>query len=322
MIQVENLSKYYQDQPAVKNISFEVAAGEKLVLLGTSGCGKTTTLKMINRLIKPSSGKISIKGKRVEMLKPAILRREIGFVIQNIGLFPHYTVEENMAVVPKLLGWSKARIKSAVEAMMEKLQLPYGLFQHKYPAGLSGGQQQRVGLGRALVADPAIILMDEPFGALDPITRQSIRQEFKNLEDIKQKTVVLVTHDVQEAFELGDNICLMDKGEIQQIGKPADFIFRPANEFVKGFIKEQRFLLLLKTLKIRDIFPYLPPYKGRGQAFAVKPEDSIFNVLEGMTHAEGSAPISVFDVEENTVKQVNFDAVVKAIHHFNAGVNA
>lgn len=240
MIEVVSLTKKYNGKTVVDNISFSVGEGETLVLLGTSGCGKTTTLKMINRLIESDSGLIKILGKNVKDEKPEILRRNVGYVIQNIGLFPHYTVEENIAVVPHLLNWEKTKIKKRTNELLELLGLSPKDFLKRYPSELSGGQKQRVGIARALAADPSIVLLDEPFGALDSITRGQIRKEFKSLESLLKKTMVLVTHDIFEAIELGDRICLMDKGKIEQIGKVKDLVFAPASNFVRSFFDDHR----------------------------------------------------------------------------------
>ena len=235
MILAENISKNFDGVEAVKNISFEVQEGQTMVFLGTSGCGKTTTLKMLNRLIEASSGQISINGKNIFDTKPEILRRQIGYVSQNNGLFPHFTVAENIAIVPKLLKWDSEQIKKKTDELLHQLKIAPETYSNKYPDELSGGQKQRVALARALVSDPPVLLMDEPFGALDPITRAGIRKEFIELPELKSKTIMLVTHDVQEAFELGDQICLMDKGVIVQTGRPEELIFKPKNEFVKNY---------------------------------------------------------------------------------------
>jgi len=252
MIIVDQVSKYFGTAKAVDDVSFTVAEGETLILLGTSGCGKTTTLRMINRLLEPSAGKILVKGEPIKNLPPELLRRGMGYVLQHTGLFPHYTIAENMATVPKLLKWDKERIRRRILQLIEKIHLSPNLLP-LYPHQLSGGQQQRVGLARALMADPPILLLDEPFGALDPITRTGIRQEFKNLDELKRKTIIMVTHDITEAFELGDRICLMDKGRIVQIGTPAELLFKPRNEFVSSFLEEQRLQLQLKAIKIADM---------------------------------------------------------------------
>ena len=263
MIKLENVSKsFLNGKPAVSAVSFEVNAGETLILLGTSGSGKTTTLRMINRLLLPDSGNIYVNGYAVENQRLESLRRGIGYVLQYHGLFPHYTVGENISVVPGLLKWDKTRIASRVASLMEKLHLPVTDYLHAYPQQLSGGQQQRVGLARALAADPPVLLMDEPFGALDPVTRASVRKEFRALDEIQHKTIIMVTHDVQEAFELGTHICLMDKGKVQQTGTPAELLFSPANDFVRSFFDEQRFILELKALTIADIRHWLTQVNG------------------------------------------------------------
>lgn len=258
MIKLENVSKaFLNGKPAVSSVSFEVNAGETLILLGTSGSGKTTTLRMINRLLLPDSGTIFVNGKSISEQRIESLRRSIGYVLQYHGLFPHYTVGENIAAVPSLLKWDPAKIKARVATLMEKLHLPVSEYLHAYPQQLSGGQQQRVGLARALAADPPVLLMDEPFGALDPVTRASVRKEFSALDEIRHKTIIMVTHDVQEAFEIGTRICLMDRGKVQQTGTPAELLFTPANDFVHSFFDEQRFVLELKALTIGDIQPWL-----------------------------------------------------------------
>ena len=256
MIIVNHASKCFGETKAVNDISFHVHEGETLVLLGTSGCGKTTLLRMINRLLALSGGSIQVNGKNILDQKPEILRQGIGYVLQNHGLFPHYTVNENLATVPNLLKWDKNRISQRAEDLLQKLHLPTDIL-NSYPNQLSGGQQQRVGLARALMADPPILLMDEPLGALDPITRTSIRKEFTNLDELKKKTIIMVTHDVQEAFELGDRICLMSKGRIEQIGTPSELLFQPTTDFVSDFLNEQRLKLQFQTIKIIDIWKFI-----------------------------------------------------------------
>jgi len=249
MIHVEALSKSFNGITAVSNVSFEVKQGETLVLLGTSGCGKTTTLKMINRLIEPSSGKIIIDGLDVMEQNAFELRRSIGYVIQDIGLFPHYTVSQNVGLVPEIKDWSveeKERRTSELISLLGLSDIPD--IENKFPSQLSGGQQQRVGIARALAANPEIVLLDEPFGALDPITRSQVRNEFRNLETILNKTMILVTHDVFEAVFLGDAICLMDKGKVVQIGSPKDLLFNPIDQFVKDFFNENRLQLEMEVI--------------------------------------------------------------------------
>ncbi|MCF0040896.1 ATP-binding cassette domain-containing protein [Dyadobacter sp. CY399] len=282
MITAEHISKIFNDIKAVDNISFEVKEGETMVLLGTSGCGKTTTLKMLNRLIDASSGFISIDGKNIFDQQPEILRRTIGYVSQSNGLFPHYSVEENVSVVPRLLKWEKSKTQRRAQELLEQLKLPLSEFGHKYPDELSGGQQQRVAIARALISNPPVLLMDEPFGALDPITRAGVRKEFLELPELKQKTIVLVTHDVQEAFELGDHICLMDKGKIVQAGTAKDLILKPANTFVRTFFDHQRLFLELSALAFQDIWEI------------VNPDLDVENDINKASHTEINAETSLW----------------------------
>jgi osmoprotectant transport system ATP-binding protein len=256
MITLQNVVKRFGKTIAVDGISFEVHEGENVVLLGTSGCGKTTTLRMINRLTEVSSGEIHVAGKNIKDVSPEELRRNIGYVLQHNGLFPHYTIAENIAIVPELLKWTKIKIKKRTQELLEQLNLP-AEYLSLYPQQLSGGQQQRVGLARALAADPPLLLMDEPFGALDAITRNNITKEFSRLEVLKNKTIVLVTHDIREAFEMGDKILLMDKGKIVQAGKSTELLFNPENKFVTEFFDAQRMQLELNAVFLKDIWPHL-----------------------------------------------------------------
>ncbi len=252
MLEVIALNKQFEETHAVKDVSFKVPKGEVLVLLGTSGCGKTTTLKMINRLVEKTSGTIKINGRNVDETSPYELRRDIGYVIQETGLFPHYSVEQNIAVVPELLRWPEPKIKNRVRELLELIGLGEGVI-NKMPHELSGGQRQRVGLARALAADPSLILLDEPLGALDPITRKEMQDEFLKLEGALNKAMVLVTHDVNEAVKLGNQICLMDNGRVQQIGKPSELIFDPKNEFVKKFFDQNRLELELSIVSLAEL---------------------------------------------------------------------
>jgi osmoprotectant transport system ATP-binding protein len=256
MITIEGVSKSFGSNKAVDTVSFQANDKEILVLLGTSGCGKTTTLKMINRLIEPDSGNIFIDGKNIRDQKPEELRKTIGFVMQHAGLFPHYTVAQNIAVVPNLLKWEKQKTEKRTLELLEKLHLTKDILS-VFPHELSGGQQQRIGVARALITDTPVLLMDEPFGALDNITKSAIHNEFKNLDELKNKTTILVTHDVVEAFELGHRICLMDKGKVVQIGTPSEIIYHPINNFVKDFFASNRLMLEYKIAPIKLVESFL-----------------------------------------------------------------
>jgi len=317
MIKVQQLSKNYGSVKAVDEISFEVQEHENLILLGTSGCGKTTTLKMINRLIEPSKGNIFIGGKNIYEGDAQILRRNIGYVLQNNGLFPHYTVAENIAIVPQLLKWDKKRIVSRTIELLEKLHLSAD-YLNAFPNELSGGQQQRVGLARALVADPPVLLMDEPFGALDNVTRSKIHTEFKALDELKRKTIVMVTHDVQEAFELGNRICLMDKGKIVQDGTPSELLFKPENDFVKDFLKEQRLQLEFKTIKLTDLWDKIAsqhPKGGEKVAPEILSSVDLWTCLEQFKFAETEI-INICNSENHEVKSVSFEQLMAAFYKY------
>jgi len=287
---------------------------ETLILLGTSGCGKTTTLKMINRLIEPTSGKVLIDGKNIYDQSPEILRRSIGYVLQNNGLFPHYTVAENIAIVPQLLKWDVKRIEKRVAELIEKLHLSKDQLK-AYPNELSGGQQQRVGLARALVADPPVLLMDEPFGALDNVTRSKIHAEFKVLDELKRKTIIMVTHDVQEAFELGDRICLMDKGRIVQIGTPAELLFKPTNSFVESFLKEQRLQLEFKAIRIKDIWSLLPYNKEDANGPPQSADAAIWTGLEKFKYHQADR-LNITHQQET--KSIGFEQLIAAFYKYQS----
>lgn len=237
MITFENVSKKYEDgTTAVDSISFTVQKGEFFVLIGPSGSGKTTTLKMMNRLIPYSSGAISINGKNINNYNIHELRWNIGYVLQQIALFPHMTIEENISVVPELKQWKKEKIRNRVTELLEMVGLDPHTYRNRYPRELSGGEQQRIGVVRALAADPEIILMDEPFSALDPISRESLQEDMIKFRENINKTIVFVTHDMNEAMKLADRICLMRNGKIVQLGTPEELINNPENDFVRGFV--------------------------------------------------------------------------------------
>ncbi len=236
MIKFENVSKFYGKRQIINNLSFEIPHGQFAVFIGPSGCGKTTTLKMINRLIEQDGGKIYVDGADIEAADRVKLRRGIGYVIQQIGLFPNMTVAENICVVPKLLKYDKERCDKIVHEMLEMVDMPYEEYAHKYPGEMSGGQQQRIGVLRALAASPPIVLMDEPFGALDPMTRETLQDEIKKLQKKLGKTIVFVTHDMGEALKLADTIVFMEKGKITQMAPPEEMLENPANDLVRSFL--------------------------------------------------------------------------------------
>ncbi|MCY7803757.1 choline ABC transporter ATP-binding protein OpuBA [Bacillus spizizenii] len=242
MLTLENVSKTYKGgKKAVNNVNLKIAKGEFICFIGPSGCGKTTTMKMINRLIEPSAGKIFIDGENIMEQDPVELRRKIGYVIQQIGLFPHMTIQQNISLVPKLLKWPEQHRKERARELLKLVDMGPE-YLDRYPHELSGGQQQRIGVLRALAAEPPLILMDEPFGALDPITRDSLQEEFKKLQKTLHKTIVFVTHDMDEAIKLADRIVILKAGEIVQVGTPDDILRNPADEFVEEFIGKERLI--------------------------------------------------------------------------------
>lgn len=236
--------------PSVDRCSCEVAAGKLVVILGPSGCGKTTLLKMVNRLYEPTSGTIYLDGQNVQRIQATTLRQRIGYVIQQSGLFPHMTVAQNIAVVPKLLGWERSRIQTRIDELLNLVELPPQEYRHRYPTQLSGGQQQRIGLARALAGDPQVMLMDEPFGAIDAITRTSLQDEILRLQRQLQKTILFVSHDVEEALRLADYLLIMQKGQIVQYDTPFNVLTKPANEFVYQLMGADDMVRQLSLLRV------------------------------------------------------------------------
>ncbi|MGY0693768.1 betaine/proline/choline family ABC transporter ATP-binding protein [Virgibacillus sp. FSP13] len=241
MIELKNIEKTYDDGfQALRDINLNFEDGKINVLIGPSGCGKTTTMKLLNRLVDYTNGELLIDGENITQLNPIELRRKMGFVIQNIGLFPHMTIYNNVATVPKLLKWEKEKIRNRVIELLKMVNLDPETYMHRYPSELSGGQQQRIGVIRALAAEPSIILMDEPFSALDPISREQLQDELLRLQTEINKTIIFVTHDMDEAIKIADQIILMKDGSVIQKGSPKEILENPANDFVKDFIGEKR----------------------------------------------------------------------------------
>jgi len=237
-------------RPSVDRCSCQIASGQLVVILGPSGCGKTTLLKMVNRLYEPTSGQIYIDGQAIRQLKATALRQRIGYVIQQSGLFPHMTVAQNIAVVPKLLGWGRSRIQARIDELLNLVELPPGEYRNRYPAQLSGGQQQRIGLARALAGDPQVMLMDEPFGAIDAITRTSLQDEILRLQRQLKKTILFVSHDVEEALRLADSLLIMQQGQIVQYDSPFNVLTQPANDFVYNLVGADDMVRQLSLLRV------------------------------------------------------------------------
>ncbi|WP_369264513.1 ABC transporter ATP-binding protein [Streptomyces sp. R35] len=256
MIRFEQVTKRYPDgTTAVDGLSFEVAEGELVTLVGPSGCGKTTTMMMVNRLIEPTSGRILVNGEDIATVDPVLLRRRIGYVIQQVGLFPHRTILDNTATVPTLVGWKKAKARARAAELLDLVGLDPTTYGSRYPDQLSGGQRQRVGVARALAADPPVLLMDEPFGAVDPVVREQLQDEFLRMQQAVRKTVLLVTHDIEEAVRLGDRIAVYGQGRIEQFDTPGAVLGRPATPYVAEFVGADRGLkrLSVTTIEVDDL---------------------------------------------------------------------
>jgi osmoprotectant transport system ATP-binding protein len=287
MIRLDRVSKVFPNAaaPAVDQVSMEVPAGEICVLLGPSGCGKTTTMKMVNRLIEPTSGEIFIDGKSTGDQDPVQLRRSLGYVIQQIGLFPNKTIEENICVVPDILGWDSARSRKRAAELLSMVALDPSLYLKRYPKELSGGQQQRIGVLRAIAADPPVLLMDEPFGAIDPINREIIQDEFLKMQATLKKTILFVSHDIDEAVKMGDRIAIFRDGRLVQYDTPDNVLAHPANSFVADFFGGDRTLKRLQLLKVPDAMVADPP--------KVTAEDTLERAAALMTEHGHSAIVMV-----------------------------
>lgn len=328
MIRLENLRKVFpgSTRPAVTDLTIDVRRGECVTLIGPSGCGKTTTLKMINRIIEPTSGRISIDGRDAMTVPAHELRRSIGYVIQQIGLFPHRTIAQNIGTVPSLIGWDDARIADRVEELVETVGLDAEMLS-RYPSELSGGQQQRVGVARALAADPPVLLMDEPFGAVDPIVRKRLQGEFRDLQERLGKTVVFVTHDVDEAILVGDRMAILEVGGIlAQYDLPEKILAEPASEFVERFLGGERGLKRLALLPVGEAGlvngPFVDVTAGPEEARRVMEEHGVdwLGVLEGERllgwidgHSIDSAPLNQIEPRPFLVTLSSHDTLRAAL---------
>lgn len=292
MIELNNAQKTYDDgTKAVNGVSLEIERGETAALVGPSGCGKTTLLTMLNRLTEPTGGEIVVDGTPVTEHDKIELRRNIGYVIQEIGLFDHMTIGENIGIVPNLRGWDETRTEERVEELLELIQLPPET-KDRYPENLSGGQQQRVGVARALAAEPEIMLMDEPFGALDPITREELQDEFLEIQAGLDVTIVFVTHDINEALKMGDKVAVLNDGELVQYDSPKRLLGEPKNEFVEDFIGEDRLLKRLSLITVGEAMSAPGAADGHGPV-TLHPNDTLKDAVQTFYRTNSTEPLPV-----------------------------
>ncbi|HNR65225.1 MAG TPA: ABC transporter ATP-binding protein [Atribacterota bacterium] len=312
MIELKNVTKKYNDITALKNFSLQIPEGILQVLLGPSGCGKSTVIKLINHLIEPTSGEIYINNKNINEFNLINLRRGIGYVIQSIGLFPHYNVYENIVIVPRLLKWTKNDIDRRVDYLLDLVGLNRN-YKKKYPFELSGGEGQRVGVARALAADPPILLMDEPFGSVDPLNRERLQKEFYRIQRELKKTVLFVTHDVEEAIRLADNIAVMKPGQLASLGSPWDFVTDDKEDYVKEFLGSEYTLKLLTRFMVQDILVQEKiKSKGYIHGFQVKKENTLSSALSLMI-SKGIDSLEVIDEQEKIVGSITFEDILKNV---------
>ncbi len=322
MIRFENVTKRFPDgTEALKDISLVLPTHELTAIIGPSGCGKTTLMKMINKLEKPTGGSIYIDEKSINDLDEVQLRRSIGYVIQRIGLFPHMTISDNIALVPKLLEWSKEKKEQRVRELLELVGLDPEVYMERYPLELSGGQQQRVGVVRALAGDPNIVLMDEPFSALDPISREQLQDELRNLQQTINKTIVFVTHDMDEALKIADTIIVMRAGQVEQIGTPQQLIDQPANEFVRSFIGVER-INQKRTFGEKKLVEFLDLFTGEwiGDAEKISSDATIENAFLQLDQSDQDYLAIVKD--EQVIAYANDRDLLKAALAKETGVLA
>jgi osmoprotectant transport system ATP-binding protein len=307
MITLSNLTKRFDDDgaPAVDALSLEIGAGEICVLIGPSGCGKTTTMRMINRMIEPDAGSITVGGRDVTHIDPVLLRRSIGYVIQQVGLFPHLTIADNVATVPKLLGWDAARVARRVDELLALVHMEPALHRDRFPRELSGGQKQRVGVARALAADPPVMLMDEPFGAIDPITRTSLQDEFLRILRELDKTIVFVTHDIDEAIRMGTRIAIMRAGRLVQYDTPEAILAHPVDSFVEAFVGGDRALKRLSLLSVDTHYTQEAP---PGDAPRLARTSNLRDALSMLLTA-GAERAAVVDANEAVVGTLTIEAI-------------
>jgi osmoprotectant transport system ATP-binding protein len=298
---------------AVQDVTFEVEEGEFVVLLGPSGCGKTTLMRMVNRLIEPTSGEIRIGDREVHQISGTELRRHIGYVIQQVGLFPHMTVAQNIAVVPKLLGWDRGRVRTRTDELLELVDLAPDEYRKRYPRQLSGGQQQRVGIARAMAADPQVMLMDEPFGAIDAITRTDLQNELLRIQRTVKKTVIFVTHDVEEALRLADRIAVMRTGRLVQFDTPFNLLSAPADEFVRHLLGAEDVFRLLSLVPVHEIMQPLDGVDVTG-GVSIAGDEYARAALSAMI-AAGVETATVVDADEKAIGRVTMTQVMRAGRH-------
>jgi osmoprotectant transport system ATP-binding protein len=314
-LEFRHVSRQYGATRAVNDLSLTVPAGKICVFVGPSGCGKTTSLKMVNRLIEPTSGQILIGGRDVTQQDPIELRRGIGYVIQQVGLLPHLTVGENVAIVPRLLGWDKPRITARVDELLALTGLAPQTYRERFPAQLSGGERQRVGVARALAADPPLMLMDEPFAAVDPIVRERLQNELLRLQEQLAKTIVFVTHDIDEAIKLGDLIAVLQVGGVlAQFGPPEDILASPASDFVAQFVGADRGLKRLSLTRVKDLQldPLPADYSAQPGQPMLAPRTTLKDALSMMLDADVSAGV-VVDAQGRIVGLLTYDKIVAAL---------
>ncbi len=314
-ISMQGVTKIYPHgrQPAVYDVSLEIDSGQLVVVLGPSGCGKTTLLKMVNRLLEPSRGNISINGREIHEIPADQLRRGMGYVIQQGGLFPHMTVAENIAVVPRMLGWSQELIRERTDLLLEMVGLEPAGFRKRFPRQLSGGQQQRVGLARAMAADPSFLLMDEPFGAVDAITRGHLQQELLNIQRRLHKTILFVTHDVEEAFLLADLIIVMKDGEVVQFDTPPNIIIHPRNETVEGLIGGRDIIRQLHTIKVGSVMEPVDGLRSVAGLRLIHIQDDLKTAMALLLES-GTNSLGVVNEHEEIVGGISWDLIRKIGH--------